>query len=244
VTFAIVAGDRGAGEVGVAVASKVLAVGAFCPYVRGGVGAVSSQAYLNPYLGYDCVQLMAEGVAVGEAVDRLLAGDPGRDWRQLIAVDAAGQPRAYTGARVDPWCGDRVGDGFAVAGNILYGPQTLDAMAETFAAQADLPLAERLLASLAAGDSAGGDRRGRQSAALLSGGTLSCRTPACGSTTTPTPSSSSSGCTTWRGIGRCRSARACRLPGSRKGRKSSRNGSTSSGRRWASRINRIREDRT
>jgi uncharacterized Ntn-hydrolase superfamily protein len=169
VTFAIVACDRGAGEVGVAVASKVLAVGAFCPYVRGGVGAVSSQAYLNPYLGYDCVRLMTEGVAVGEAVDRLLAGDPGRDWRQLIAVDAAGQPRAYTGARVDPWCGDRVGDGFAVAGNILYGPLTLDAMAETFAAQADLPLAERLLASLAAGDSAGGDRRGRQSAALLVG---------------------------------------------------------------------------
>jgi uncharacterized Ntn-hydrolase superfamily protein len=93
VTFAIVACDRGAGEVGVAVASKVLAVGAFCPYVSG-AGAVSSQAYLNPYLGYDCVQLMTEGVAVGEAVDRLLAGDPGRDWRQLIAVDAAGQPRA------------------------------------------------------------------------------------------------------------------------------------------------------
>ena len=170
-TFAIVACDRGTGEVGVAVASKVLAVGAFCPYVSGGVGAVSSQAYLNPYLGYDCVQLMAEGIAVGEAVDRLLAGDPGRDWRQLIAVDAAGQPRAYTGKRVDPWCGDRVGDGFAVAGNILYGPQTLDAMAETFA-KSDLALAERLLASLAAGDAAGGDRRGRQSAALLVGRSL------------------------------------------------------------------------
>jgi uncharacterized Ntn-hydrolase superfamily protein len=172
VTFAIVACDRSAGEVGVAVASRVLAVGAFCPYVRGGVGAVSSQAYLNPYLGYDCLRLMADGDAVGDAVDRLLADDPGRDWRQLIAVDAAGQPRAYTGARVDPWCGDRVGDGFAVAGNILYGPETLDAMAETFAAQGDLPLAERLLASLAAGDDAGGDRRGRQSAALLIGRSL------------------------------------------------------------------------
>jgi uncharacterized Ntn-hydrolase superfamily protein len=147
-------------------------VGAFCPYVRGGVGAVSSQAYLNPYLGYDCVQLMTEGVVVGEAVDRLLARDPGRDWRQLIAVNAAGQARAYTGSRVDPWCGDRAGHGFAVAGNILYGPQTLDAMAEMFAAKADLPLAERLLASLAAGDGAGGDRRGRQSAALLVGRNL------------------------------------------------------------------------
>jgi uncharacterized Ntn-hydrolase superfamily protein len=167
VTFAIVACDRGTGEVGVAVASKVLAVGAFCPYVRGGVGAVSSQAYLNPYLGYDCLRLMADGAAVGEAVDQLLAVDPGRDWRQLIAVDAAGQPRAYTGPRVDPWCGDRTGDGFAVAGNILHGPETLDAMAETFTAKGDLPLAERLLASLAAGDGAGGDRRGRQSAALL-----------------------------------------------------------------------------
>ena len=171
-TFAIVGGDRGAGEVGVAVASKVLAVGAFCPYVCGGVGAVSSQAYLNPYLGYDCIQAMAEGVAVGEAVDRLLAGDPGRDWRQLIAVDAAGQTRAYTGTRVDPWCGDRTGDGFAVAGNILYGPQTLDAMADAFAAKAGLPLAERLRASLAAGGGAGGDRRGRQSAALLVGRSL------------------------------------------------------------------------
>jgi uncharacterized Ntn-hydrolase superfamily protein len=171
VTFAIVACDRGTAEIGVAVASKVLAVGAFCPYVRGGVGAVSSQAYLNPYLGYDCVRLMAEGVAVGGAVDRLLADDPGRDWRQLIAVDAAGQARAYTGTRVDPWCGDRTGDGFAVAGNILYGPQTLDTMAETFA-KTDLPLAERLLASLAAGDAAGGDRRGRQSAALLVGRSL------------------------------------------------------------------------
>jgi uncharacterized Ntn-hydrolase superfamily protein len=171
VTFAIVACD-GAAEVGVAVASRVLAVGAFCPYVRGGAGAVSSQAYLNPYLGYDCVRLMSEGVAVGEAVDRLLADDPGRDWRQLIAVDAAGQARAHTGPRVDPWCGDRTGDGFAVAGNILYGPETLAAMAETFAATAGLPLAERLLASLAAGDGAGGDRRGRQSAALLVGRSL------------------------------------------------------------------------
>lgn len=166
-TFSIVACDRRAGEVGVAVASRVLAVGAFCPFVRGGTGAVSSQAYLNPYLGYDCLQLMRAGVAVGDAIDRLVADDTGRDWRQLIAVDAEGNAGAYTGSRVDPWCGHRVGDGFAVAGNILHGAQTLDDMAGAFAEPG--PLAERLLRSLRAGEDAGGDRRGRQSAALLVG---------------------------------------------------------------------------
>jgi hypothetical protein len=225
VTFANVASDRSAGEVGVAVASWVLAVGAFCPYVRGGVGAVSSQAYLNPYLGYDCVRLMTEGVAVGEAVDRLLAGDPGRDWRQLIAVDAAGQPRAHTGPRVDPWCGDLVGDGFAVAGNILYGPQTLDAMAETFVAW------RRATARAGTGGAASRRR-------CSSGGALSFRTSACGSTTTPIPSPSSAGCTASRTRGRCRSARWSRPPGSRAARRSSRNDSMPSGRRWASRSDR------
>ena len=168
-TFAIVACDRRAREVGVAVASKVLAVGAFCPFVRGSVGAVSSQAYLNPYLGYDCLELMRAGVAVGDAIDRLVADDPGRDWRQLIAVDADGHAGAYTGPRVDPWCGDRVGDGFAVAGNILHGAQTLDDMAAAFASAKGRPLAEGLLRSLRAGEDAGGDRRGRQSAALIIG---------------------------------------------------------------------------
>lgn len=168
-TFAIVASDPGAGEVGVAVASRILAVGAFCPFVRGGVGAVSSQAYLNPYLGHDSLHLMLDGVAVGDAMNRLLAGDPGRDWRQLIAVDAAGHPWAYTGSRVDPWCGDRIGREFAAAGNILRGAETLDEMAAAFESLQGRPLAERLLRSLGAGDRAGGDLRGRQSAALLVG---------------------------------------------------------------------------
>lgn len=168
-TFSIVACDPVAEELGVAISSKILAVGAFCPFVRGGVGALASQAYLNPYLGYDGLQKLAEGLVPSEVVERLLASDPGREWRQVAIVDAAGRSAAFSGSRTDAWSGDRVGSGYAVAGNLLISGDTISAMADSFEASRDLSLVERLLRSLEAGQEAGGDRRGRQSAALVVG---------------------------------------------------------------------------
>jgi uncharacterized Ntn-hydrolase superfamily protein len=168
-TFSIVAADPATETIGVAVSSKILAVGAFCPHVRGGAGAISSQAYLNPYLGLDGLELLTAGFAPAEVLERLLADDEGRDWRQLTIVDASGRAAAYTGSRVDQWGGDVVGDGYAAAGNLLVGSETVAAMAEAFEGHRDLALEERLLLSLGAAQAAGGDRRGRQSAALKVG---------------------------------------------------------------------------
>ena len=165
-TFSIVARDPGAGDLGVAVASKFLAVGSVVPWARAGVGAVPTQAFANVGYGPDGLALLDGGLDAASALDRLTGADGGRASRQAGIVDARGGAATFTGEACLAWAGGRTGDGMAVQGNILAGPEVVDAMLAAFTA-ASGPLPDRLLAALAAGDAAGGDRRGRQSAALL-----------------------------------------------------------------------------
>ena len=164
-TFSIVGVDLKTGDLGVAVASKFLAVGAVVPWANAGAGAVATQSYANAAYGPHGIALMREGLSATQALERLIAADDGRHQRQVGLVDARGGSAAYTGAGCYDWAGHRTGDGFACQGNILTGPETVAAMAASFAGSAG-PLADRLLGALAAGEAAGGDRRGRQSAAL------------------------------------------------------------------------------
>ncbi|WP_448574544.1 DUF1028 domain-containing protein [Thermomicrobium sp.] len=166
ITFSIVALDPATGELGVAVASKFLAVGAVVPWARAGVGAVATQSYANVSYGPTGLELMAAGQSAGETLARLLADDPDRELRQVGIVDARGGAVTFTGSACHAWAGGRTGPGYAVQGNILTGPEVVDAMARAFETT-EGSLAARLLAALAAGDAAGGDRRGKQSAALL-----------------------------------------------------------------------------
>lgn len=164
-TWSILARD-GAGRFGVAIASRFFAVGALTVHTRRGVGALATQALLNPLYGPRGIALLAEGRSAGEVVDMLTSGDAGRDHRQLHVLPARGAPAAWTGAACIDWCGHRPGDGFSVAGNMLAGPQVVEATAQAFLASEGQDLAERLLAALAAGEAAGGDKRGKQAAAL------------------------------------------------------------------------------
>jgi len=165
-TWSIVARDRG-GAFGVAIASKFFAVGVLGPHVKSGVGAVATQALVNPLYGARALELLAQGVAAAEAVSALIGADAGRDHRQLHLIDAQGRVAAHNGAACIDWCGQLAGEGYSVAGNMLAGPQVIQATAAAYEAGAELAFAERLIAALAAGDAAGGDQRGKQSAALL-----------------------------------------------------------------------------
>ncbi|MDP6346148.1 MAG: DUF1028 domain-containing protein [Alphaproteobacteria bacterium] len=165
-TWSIVALDRDAGTFGVAAASRFLAVGALVPWLRGGVGAVATQAMVNPMFGPMVLDALAAGQDVEKATAAALATDAGAASRQLHAIDAAGRHAAWTGGDCIPWCGHRTGEDISVAGNMLVGEGVLTACLERFQAGAALPFAERLLAALLAGDQAGGDKRGRQSAVL------------------------------------------------------------------------------
>jgi uncharacterized Ntn-hydrolase superfamily protein len=165
-TFSIVARDATSGMLGVAVSTRVPAVGAVCPFARAGVGAISTQAWTNPLLGIDGLDLLEQGYSAEEALQKLFNADPDPEMRQIVAVDREGRSAAHTGSETDPWQGHRTGDGYAVAGNMLVGEQTITAMAEAFEASADEPFSERLLRALESGQAAGGDKRGRQSAAL------------------------------------------------------------------------------
>jgi uncharacterized Ntn-hydrolase superfamily protein len=164
-TFSIVARDPRNGDLGVAVASKFLAVGSVVSWAQAGAGAVATQAMANLAYGPDGLALLDQGRSAQEALDALLASDEQREHRQVGIVDARGGAAAHTGAQCMDWAGHIVGAGFAAQGNILAGPDVVRAIGETFTG-AGGELAERLLAALAAGDVAGGDRRGRQSAAL------------------------------------------------------------------------------
>jgi uncharacterized Ntn-hydrolase superfamily protein len=165
-TFSIVAADPRSGDVGVAVASKFPAVGAVVPFARARVGAVATQAWANTDLGPEALDLMANGTAARQALDRVVLGDKGRRKRQVGIVDARGRSATFTGDECLPWAGGRTGSNFACQGNILVGEPVVAAMADAFA-RASGDLADRLLSALLAGDVVGGDRRGRQSAALL-----------------------------------------------------------------------------
>jgi uncharacterized Ntn-hydrolase superfamily protein len=152
---------------GVAVSTKVPAVGMLCPFAEAGVGAVATQSFVNPYLGIWGLDLLRAGASAAEALEILKRRDPDPERRQVAIVDSRGGSAAFSGSGCDTWYGHRVHDNVAIAGNMLVGEETLLAMDEAFAASEGLPLAERLLRALAAGQAAGGDKRGRQSAALL-----------------------------------------------------------------------------
>lgn len=165
-TFSIVAGDPRREEWGVAVASKFPAVGAVVPFAAAGAGAVASQAWANVALGPDGLAMLGEGRDAGEVLASLMEGDEGRDQRQVGVVDAAARAATFTGDGCMPWAGGLTGEGFACQGNILTGPEVVERMAEAYRAE-EGELVDRLLAALEAGDEAGGDRRGKQSAAVL-----------------------------------------------------------------------------
>ncbi len=165
-TFSIVAADLAAGDWGVAVASKFPAVGAVVPWANAGVGAVATQAWANVEYGPEGLQLLASGKDPDEVVRLLTDPDSGSARRQVGVVDAAARAISFTGAECMPWAGGIVGDGFACQGNIRTGPEVVEQMGQAFE-KADGALVDRLLAALLAGDEAGGDSRGKQSAALL-----------------------------------------------------------------------------
>ena len=166
-TYSIVACDLDAGQWGVAVQSKFLAVGSVVPWAEPHVGAIATQAYANPQYGPDGLALLREGLAADEVVRRLTEADDGRDERQLGVVDREGRGATYTGSKCLDWAGGRTGEHYAAQGNILVGAETVDALAVTFESTKGQTLERRLIECLAAAQVAGGDRRGQQSASLL-----------------------------------------------------------------------------
>ncbi|MEO6017171.1 MAG: DUF1028 domain-containing protein [Polaromonas sp.] len=165
-TWSIIARDT-SGAFGVAVASKFFAVGALCPHARSGVGALATQALVNPLYATPALDRLAKGLSPAAIVQQLTDADKGRDHRQLHLIGTSGEAAGYTGSACIDWCGHMAGQGFSVAGNMLAGPQVIAATAEAYTSNPDLPFAERLLNALAAGEAAGGDKRGKQAAALL-----------------------------------------------------------------------------
>jgi len=166
-TWSIIAKNSATGQIGIAVATKFFAVGARVPHVVAGVGAIATQALVNPYYGIDGVRLLREGKNPHDIIAALIAVDDGRDSRQLHIMDVQGRIAAHTGKDCVDWCGHLEGDGFSIAGNMLAGAQVLDETAKAYAAGRELPFPRRLIAALRAGEAAGGDKRGKQSAALL-----------------------------------------------------------------------------
>jgi len=166
-TYSICACDLAAGQWGVATQSKFLAVGSVVPWAEPHVGAIATQSYANPRYGPDGLALLRDGLSADDVVERLTAADENRAQRQLGVVDGAGLAATFTGEACHAWAGGRTGDGYAAQGNILVSAATVDALAESFEASAGKALAERLLDCLDAAEAAGGDSRGRQSAALL-----------------------------------------------------------------------------
>ena len=166
-TWSIVAHDPATGAFAVAVATKAFAVGASCPFVRSGVGAVSTQSITNRYLGPAILDALARGLPPDAAIEGALAGDAGRGVRQVHAVDRHGHTAAWTGQNCVAWCGSFAAPGISVAGNMLAGEPTIAATLAAWQAQSALEFPERLMAAMRAGEVAGGDRRGRQSAAMV-----------------------------------------------------------------------------
>ena len=164
-TWSIIARDA-SGAFGVAIATRFFAVGALCPHAESAVGALSTQALVNPYYGRHGLDLLRAGVPAPEVVRQLTAPDEGREHRQLHVIDVEGRIGQHTGAKCVDWCGAIAGDGFSVAGNMLAGPGVVEETARAFE-KSQKPFAERLIAALEAGEAAGGDKRGKQSAALL-----------------------------------------------------------------------------
>jgi uncharacterized Ntn-hydrolase superfamily protein len=166
-TWSIIARDSSTGQFGIAVATRFFAVGARVPYIAAGHGGIATQALTNPYYGIDGLKLLREGRSPGDIVKTLIAADSGRESRQLHILDAGGRIASYTGSECVDWCGHVAGNGFSIAGNMLAGAQVLDDTATAYVANEKLPFAQRLIAAMRSGEAAGGDKRGKQSAALL-----------------------------------------------------------------------------
>ena len=166
-TFSITARCETTGQFGVAVSTKLPAVGHLCPYARADIGAISTQSFVNPYIGINGLDYLEVGLDADEVMNRVLSEDPNPELRQVSIVDRNGKAAAFTGEKCDTWHGHITGNNFAVAGNMLVGEQTIRNMGETFEQTDDLSLAKRLLKCLESGQLAGGDKRGKQSAALL-----------------------------------------------------------------------------
>jgi uncharacterized Ntn-hydrolase superfamily protein len=166
-TWSIIAKDPETGQFGIAVATFFFAVGARVPFIAAGRGAIATQALVNPYYGIDGVALLREGRGAREVLARLLAADPGRESRQVHILDANGEVAVHTGVECIPWCGHLAVNGISIAGNMLAGPSVLEATAAAYLQNAAMPFPQRLIAALRAGEVAGGDKRGKQAAALL-----------------------------------------------------------------------------
>jgi uncharacterized Ntn-hydrolase superfamily protein len=166
-TWSIIARDSATGHFGIAVATRFFAVGARVPHFAAGVGAIATQALVNPYYGIDGLKLLRQGKSPRDVIGLLKAGDSGHASRQLHIIDAAGRIAAYTGAECVDWCGHVEGSGYSIAGNMLAGARVLDNTAAAYIANDALPFAQRLIAAMRAGEAAGGDKRGKQSAALV-----------------------------------------------------------------------------
>ena len=165
-TWSLIARDAD-GAFGVAVASRFFAVGALCPHAASGVGALATQALVNPLYAPAALDALARGIDPAAIVRTVTAADPGREHRQLHLIDRDGRTAAHTGAACIEWCGQRAGREFSVAGNMLVGPQVLDDTAAAFETNHALPFALRLITAMEAGEAAGGDKRGKQAAALI-----------------------------------------------------------------------------
>lgn len=166
-TWSLIAKDARTGRLGIAVATRFFAVGARVPYIKTGVGAIATQALTNQFYGPRGLALLAAGASAEDVVRMLLLADEGRDNRQLHVMDAAGRTAAATGKLCVPWCGQMAGAGWSLAGNMLAGEAVLQETARAYEANAAMPFARRMLTAMLAGEAAGGDKRGKQSAALL-----------------------------------------------------------------------------
>ncbi|MGB9728833.1 MAG: DUF1028 domain-containing protein [Thermoprotei archaeon] len=165
-TFSIVASDPEVGDLGVAVASKFIAVGHVVPWVKIKVGAVATQALANVKYGPTALRYLSRGFSPSDVIKKLIEKDPKREHRQIGIVNAKGEAAAYTGSQCLPWAGHITGNGYSVQGNILAGENVVQSMASAFENTSG-ELVDKLLASLEAGEKAGGDRRGKQSAAII-----------------------------------------------------------------------------
>ncbi len=166
-TWSIIARDKTTGQFGIAVATRFFAAGALVPHLKSRVGAIATQALVNVFYGTDGLRLLEQGAGAKEVVAKLIAADAGRDHRQLHVIDAQGGTATHTGQACIDWCGALSGDAFSVAGNMLAGARVIEDTAAAYAENAALALPRRLIAALRAGEAAGGDKRGKQSAALV-----------------------------------------------------------------------------
>jgi uncharacterized Ntn-hydrolase superfamily protein len=166
-TWSIIARDKATSSFGIAVATKFFAAGARVPFIAAGVGAIATQALINPFYGTKGLQLLRSGMTADSIIRPLVANDAGRDHRQVHVMDASGRIAAHTGAACIDWNGHLAGDTFSIAGNMLADAQVLDATAAAYIAGEPTPFPRRLIAAMRAGDAAGGDKRGKQSAVLL-----------------------------------------------------------------------------